>query len=109
MARADALFLSCSGRQFYPVHPLLLSVPLELSVVMQRAVQRVLVTLKRWECVFDAVLVQARNRSLMLWLHLPREVILVEQVFRFWLLAWVVLFCLRHVGILVCGEFLVAR
>lgn len=111
MARADALFLSCSGRQFYPVHPLLLSVPLELSVVVQRAVQRALVTLKRWECAFDAVLVlvQARSRSLMLWLHLPRRVILVEQNFRFWAFAWVVLFCLRHVGILVWGELLVAR
>ena len=97
MARADALFLSCSCRQFYPVHSLLLSV------------QRALVTLKRWECVFDAVLVQARSRSLMLWLRLPLRAILVEQDFPFWAFAWVVMFCLCHVGILVWEGFLVAR
>lgn len=103
MARAGALLLSYSCRQFYPIHPLVLA-PLELSA----AVQRALVTLKRWGCVFDAVLVQARSRSLMLWLR-PLKAILVEQDFPFWAFAWVVMLCLSHVEILVWEGFLVAR
>lgn len=103
--RADVLFLFCSCRQYYPVHPLLLSVPLELLAAAQRA----LVTLKRWECVFDAVPVQARSRSLMLWLRLPLKALLVEQDFPFWVFALVAIFCLFHVEVLVWEGFLVAR
>lgn len=105
MARAGALYLSCSCRQFYPVHPLLLSVLLELLA----AVRQALATLKRWEYVFDAVLVQVQNRSLMQWLRLPLKAIPAEQGFSFWVFAWVVMFCLCHVGTLVWEGFLVAR
>lgn len=105
MARA-ALFLSWSCRQFYPIHPSLLLVPLELL----SAVERALATLKHWECVvFDAVLVQDQSQSLMLWLRLPLKAILAEQDFSSWVFAWVVIFCLCHVEVLVWGEFLVAR
>lgn len=105
MARAGALFPSCSCRQFYPVHLLVLSVPLELLA----AVRWALATLKSWECVFDAVLVQARSQSLMLWLRLPLKAILVEQDSSFWGFGWVIMFCLCHIEVLVWEAFLVAR
>jgi hypothetical protein len=106
MARVGALFLSWSCRQFYPIHPSLLLAPLELL----SAVERALATSKRWECVvFDAVLVQDQSRSLMLWLRLPLKAILAEQDFSSWVFAWVAMFCLCHVEILVWEGFLVAR
>jgi hypothetical protein len=106
MAMVGALFLSCSCRQSYPIHPLVLSAPLELS----SAVQRALAILKRWECVvFDAVVVQDRSQSLMLWLRLPLKAILAEQDFSSWVFVWVVKFCPCHVEVLVWEGFLVAR